>query len=68
MAGNTGQPDGMVKLFVTNLPDGCTPWELRKCMEVFGDIVGTYVAKKETRMAADLVSFRSKVLGTGLSF
>ncbi|KAM0005293.1 putative RNA recognition motif domain, nucleotide-binding alpha-beta plait domain superfamily [Helianthus debilis subsp. tardiflorus] len=49
MAGNMGQPDGIVKLFVTNLPDGCTPWELRKCMEMFGDIVGSYVAKKRDK-------------------
>ncbi|KAF5768283.1 putative RNA recognition motif domain, nucleotide-binding alpha-beta plait domain superfamily [Helianthus annuus] len=49
MAGNMGQPDGVVKLFVTNLPDGCIPWELRKCMEVFGDIAGTYVAKKRDK-------------------
>ncbi|KAJ0550924.1 putative RNA recognition motif domain, nucleotide-binding alpha-beta plait domain superfamily [Helianthus annuus] len=49
MAGNTGQPDGFVKLFVTNLPDGCTPWELRKCMEMFGDIAGSYVAKKRDK-------------------
>ncbi|KAM0008773.1 putative RNA recognition motif domain, nucleotide-binding alpha-beta plait domain superfamily [Helianthus debilis subsp. tardiflorus] len=49
MAGNSGQSNGTVKLFVTNLPDGSTPWELRKCMEVFGEIAGTYVAKKRDR-------------------
>ncbi|KAJ0589790.1 putative RNA-directed DNA polymerase [Helianthus annuus] len=49
MAGNMGQHDGFVKLFVTNLPDGCTPWELRKCLEVFGNIVGSYVAKKRDK-------------------
>ncbi|MFS8000224.1 putative RNA-binding domain superfamily [Helianthus anomalus] len=46
MAGKSRQSGDVVKLFVTNLPDGCTPWELRKCLEVFGVIVGSYVAKK----------------------
>ncbi|KAJ0622761.1 putative RNA recognition motif domain, nucleotide-binding alpha-beta plait domain superfamily [Helianthus annuus] len=49
MAGVSGLSEGTVKLFVTNLPDGCTPWELRKYMEAFGDIVGTYVAKKRDK-------------------
>ncbi|KAF5764070.1 putative RNA recognition motif domain, nucleotide-binding alpha-beta plait domain superfamily [Helianthus annuus] len=49
MAGNMNQFGGIIKLFVSNLPDGCTPWELRKCLEAFGDIVGTYVARKRDK-------------------
>ncbi|KAJ0544053.1 putative RNA recognition motif domain, nucleotide-binding alpha-beta plait domain superfamily [Helianthus annuus] len=39
----------ITKLFVANLPEGSTPWELRKCMEPFGEIAGTYVAKKRDK-------------------
>ncbi|KAF5809681.1 putative RNA recognition motif domain, nucleotide-binding alpha-beta plait domain superfamily [Helianthus annuus] len=39
----------ITKLFVSNLPEGCTPWELRKCMEDYGEIAGTYVAKKRDK-------------------
>ncbi|MFS7927812.1 putative RNA recognition motif domain, nucleotide-binding alpha-beta plait domain superfamily [Helianthus anomalus] len=49
MAGNVNQAGSIIKLFVSNLPDGCTPWELRKCLEAFGSIVGTYVAKKRDK-------------------
>ncbi|KAJ0658189.1 putative RNA recognition motif domain, nucleotide-binding alpha-beta plait domain superfamily [Helianthus annuus] len=38
-----------VKFFVSNLPEGCTPWELRKCMEAFGEVAGSYVAKKRDK-------------------
>ncbi|KAJ0430011.1 putative RNA recognition motif domain, nucleotide-binding alpha-beta plait domain superfamily [Helianthus annuus] len=38
-----------VKLFVTNLPEGCTPWDLRRCLESFGEISGTYVARKRDK-------------------
>ncbi|KAL9992819.1 putative RNA recognition motif domain, nucleotide-binding alpha-beta plait domain superfamily [Helianthus debilis subsp. tardiflorus] len=49
MAGNEFQAGRIIKLFVSNLPDGSTPWELRKCLEAFGSIVGTYVAKKRDK-------------------
>ncbi|KAJ0467686.1 putative RNA recognition motif domain, nucleotide-binding alpha-beta plait domain superfamily [Helianthus annuus] len=39
----------ITKFFVANLPDGCTPWELRKALEGYGDIAGTYVAKKKDK-------------------
>ncbi|KAJ0476569.1 putative RNA recognition motif domain, nucleotide-binding alpha-beta plait domain superfamily [Helianthus annuus] len=50
----------ITKLFVSNLPDGCTPWELRKCLEGFGEISGTYVAKKRDKEGSrfGFVSFR----------
>ncbi|KAJ0712825.1 putative RNA recognition motif domain, nucleotide-binding alpha-beta plait domain superfamily [Helianthus annuus] len=39
----------ITKLFVSNLSEGCTPWELRMCMESFGEISGTFVAKKRDK-------------------
>ncbi|KAJ0674368.1 putative RNA recognition motif domain, nucleotide-binding alpha-beta plait domain superfamily [Helianthus annuus] len=39
----------ITKLFISNLPDGSTPWELRKCLENYGEIVGTFVAKKRDK-------------------
>ncbi|KAJ0795347.1 putative RNA recognition motif domain, nucleotide-binding alpha-beta plait domain superfamily [Helianthus annuus] len=39
----------ITKYFVANLPEGCTPWELRKALEGFGEITGTYVAKKKDK-------------------
>ncbi|KAM0049625.1 putative RNA recognition motif domain, nucleotide-binding alpha-beta plait domain superfamily [Helianthus debilis subsp. tardiflorus] len=39
----------LTKFFVSNLPEGCTPWELRRCLEGFGDLSGTYVAKKRDK-------------------
>ncbi|KAJ0938354.1 putative RNA-directed DNA polymerase [Helianthus annuus] len=45
-----GGAQDVVKFFVTNLPEGCTPWELRKGLEGFGVISGTYVAKKRDKL------------------
>ncbi|KAJ0804978.1 putative RNA recognition motif domain, nucleotide-binding alpha-beta plait domain superfamily [Helianthus annuus] len=39
----------VTKYFVANLPEGSTPWELRKALEGYGDIAGTYVAKKKDK-------------------
>ncbi|KAM0070474.1 putative RNA recognition motif domain, nucleotide-binding alpha-beta plait domain superfamily [Helianthus debilis subsp. tardiflorus] len=39
-------PGNITKFFLSNLPDGCTPWELSCFLKGFGDIAGTYVAKK----------------------
>ncbi|KAF5817259.1 putative RNA recognition motif domain, nucleotide-binding alpha-beta plait domain superfamily [Helianthus annuus] len=41
-----------VKLFVSNLPEGCTPWELRKCMESYGEVAGSYVARKRDKQGS----------------
>ncbi|KAM0008186.1 putative RNA recognition motif domain, nucleotide-binding alpha-beta plait domain superfamily [Helianthus debilis subsp. tardiflorus] len=49
MAGSAQMSGSILKLFVTNLPEGCTRWELRKCLESFRDNVGTYVAKKRDK-------------------
>ncbi|MFS7911291.1 putative RNA recognition motif domain, nucleotide-binding alpha-beta plait domain superfamily [Helianthus anomalus] len=39
----------ITKFFISNLPEGCTPWELRCSMESLGDVVGTFVAKKRDK-------------------
>ncbi|KAL9999338.1 putative RNA recognition motif domain, nucleotide-binding alpha-beta plait domain superfamily [Helianthus debilis subsp. tardiflorus] len=51
----------ITKLFVSNLPEGSTPWELRKCLECFGEISGTYVAKKRDKAGSrfGFASFRN---------
>ncbi|KAM0049545.1 putative RNA recognition motif domain, nucleotide-binding alpha-beta plait domain superfamily [Helianthus debilis subsp. tardiflorus] len=49
MAGNVHQFGSIIKLFVSNLPDGCTPWELRKCLEAFGDMWVRMLQEKETK-------------------
>ncbi|KAF5767271.1 putative RNA recognition motif domain, nucleotide-binding alpha-beta plait domain superfamily [Helianthus annuus] len=50
----------VTKLFVSNLPEGCTPWELRKRLENFGVTSGAYVAKKRDKGGCKFgfVSFR----------
>ncbi|KAM0019345.1 putative RNA recognition motif domain, nucleotide-binding alpha-beta plait domain superfamily [Helianthus debilis subsp. tardiflorus] len=37
------------KFFIYNLPEGCSPWELTSFLKGFGDIVGSYVAKKRDK-------------------
>ncbi|KAJ0695183.1 putative RNA recognition motif domain, nucleotide-binding alpha-beta plait domain superfamily [Helianthus annuus] len=39
----------VTKFFVTNLPEGCTPWELRKGLEGYGAISASFVAKKRNK-------------------
>ncbi|KAJ0877858.1 putative RNA recognition motif domain, nucleotide-binding alpha-beta plait domain superfamily [Helianthus annuus] len=41
--------NSVTKFFVSNLPEGCNPWDLRKALEGFGDLVGTFVAKKQDK-------------------
>ncbi|KAJ0593536.1 putative RNA recognition motif domain, nucleotide-binding alpha-beta plait domain superfamily [Helianthus annuus] len=41
--------NAVTKFFVSNLPEGCNPWELRKALEGFGEVVGTFVAKKRDK-------------------
>ncbi|KAJ0639873.1 putative RNA recognition motif domain, nucleotide-binding alpha-beta plait domain superfamily [Helianthus annuus] len=52
MASKGKQVDNIVKFFVTNLPEGCTPWELRCSLAGFGDISGTYVARKRDKQGS----------------
>ncbi|KAJ0692481.1 putative RNA recognition motif domain, nucleotide-binding alpha-beta plait domain superfamily [Helianthus annuus] len=44
-----GAVKNITKFYVANLPDGCTPWELRCCLEGFREISGTYVEKKRDK-------------------
>ncbi|MFS7915909.1 putative RNA recognition motif domain, nucleotide-binding alpha-beta plait domain superfamily [Helianthus anomalus] len=55
MAGIGAAQNNITKLFVSNLPEGCTPLELRKCLEGFGVITGTFVAKKKRQCRNKLV-------------
>ncbi|KAM0062145.1 putative RNA recognition motif domain, nucleotide-binding alpha-beta plait domain superfamily [Helianthus debilis subsp. tardiflorus] len=42
-------PGNITKFFLSNLPDGCTPWELSCFLKKFREIAGTYVAKKRDK-------------------
>ncbi|KAJ0923206.1 putative RNA recognition motif domain, nucleotide-binding alpha-beta plait domain superfamily [Helianthus annuus] len=50
----------ITKFFVSNLPEGCTPWELRRGLEGFGNITGAFVAKKRDKSGSrfGFVSFK----------
>ncbi|KAF5760294.1 putative RNA recognition motif domain, nucleotide-binding alpha-beta plait domain superfamily [Helianthus annuus] len=39
----------ITKFFITNLPEGCTPWELKCGVASFGEVSGTFVAKKRDK-------------------
>ncbi|KAJ0673307.1 putative RNA recognition motif domain, nucleotide-binding alpha-beta plait domain superfamily [Helianthus annuus] len=41
--------NSVTKFFVSNLPEGSRPWDLRKALEGFGELVGTFVAKKRDK-------------------
>ncbi|KAJ0744738.1 putative RNA recognition motif domain, nucleotide-binding alpha-beta plait domain superfamily [Helianthus annuus] len=47
--GAGGGAPQIMKLFVSNLPDGSTPWELTCFMQRFGDVWKSYVAKKRDK-------------------
>ncbi|KAJ0534014.1 putative RNA recognition motif domain, nucleotide-binding alpha-beta plait domain superfamily [Helianthus annuus] len=49
------------KFFVSNLPEGCTPWELSSFMHRFGEVSKSYVAKKRDKHGNrfGFVSFKS---------
>ncbi|KAM0035329.1 putative RNA recognition motif domain, nucleotide-binding alpha-beta plait domain superfamily [Helianthus debilis subsp. tardiflorus] len=40
----------VTKFFVTNLPQGCTPWERSEFVKVFGEVAGVYIAKKKDKV------------------
>ncbi|KAJ0818186.1 putative RNA recognition motif domain, nucleotide-binding alpha-beta plait domain superfamily [Helianthus annuus] len=39
----------VTKFFISNLPEGCTPWELKCGLAGYGDVTDTYVAKKRDK-------------------
>ncbi|KAF5772056.1 putative RNA recognition motif domain, nucleotide-binding alpha-beta plait domain superfamily [Helianthus annuus] len=42
-------PRNITKFFISNLPEGCTPWELKCGLAGYGDISDTYVARKRDK-------------------
>ncbi|KAJ0779785.1 putative RNA recognition motif domain, nucleotide-binding alpha-beta plait domain superfamily [Helianthus annuus] len=44
-----GGSGGITKFFISNLPEGCTPWELKCGLVGLGEVWGTYVAKKRDK-------------------
>ncbi|MFS7889346.1 putative nucleotide-binding alpha-beta plait domain superfamily, RNA-binding domain superfamily [Helianthus anomalus] len=36
----------ITKFFVSNLPPGCTPWELSSFLRIYGQVSGSYIARK----------------------
>ncbi|KAJ0485317.1 putative RNA recognition motif domain, nucleotide-binding alpha-beta plait domain superfamily [Helianthus annuus] len=44
-----GGSRNITKFFITNLPEGCTPWELKCGVANFGEVSGTFVAKKRDK-------------------
>ncbi|KAM0057862.1 putative RNA recognition motif domain, nucleotide-binding alpha-beta plait domain superfamily [Helianthus debilis subsp. tardiflorus] len=38
-----------IKFFVSNIPEGCRPWDLADAFRVHGDIVGAFIAKKKNK-------------------
>ncbi|KAJ0910431.1 putative RNA recognition motif domain, nucleotide-binding alpha-beta plait domain superfamily [Helianthus annuus] len=40
----------VTKFFVTNLPLGCTPWEVSEFVKGFGEVHGVYIARKKDKV------------------
>ncbi|KAJ0715757.1 putative RNA recognition motif domain, nucleotide-binding alpha-beta plait domain superfamily [Helianthus annuus] len=38
-----------IKFFVSNIPEGCRPWDLADAFRVYGDVVGAFIAKKKNK-------------------
>ncbi|KAJ0733596.1 putative RNA recognition motif domain, nucleotide-binding alpha-beta plait domain superfamily [Helianthus annuus] len=51
----------VTKYYVTNLPLGCTPWEVIEFLGYYGEIAGTYIARKNDKEGNrfGFVSFRN---------
>ncbi|MFS7979722.1 putative RNA recognition motif domain, nucleotide-binding alpha-beta plait domain superfamily [Helianthus anomalus] len=45
----SGGSRNITKFFISNLPEGCTPWELKCGIAGCGEISGTYVARKRDK-------------------
>ncbi|KAJ0754885.1 putative nucleotide-binding alpha-beta plait domain superfamily, RNA-binding domain superfamily [Helianthus annuus] len=50
----------VIKFFVANIPDGCRPWDLATVLKDYGDLSGTYIARKRNKEGLKFgsVSFR----------
>ncbi|KAJ0503312.1 putative RNA recognition motif domain, nucleotide-binding alpha-beta plait domain superfamily [Helianthus annuus] len=51
---------GVTKFFVDNIPDGCRPWDLATLLGKYGDLSGSYIARKRSKEASkfSFVSFK----------
>ncbi|KAF5811794.1 putative RNA recognition motif domain, nucleotide-binding alpha-beta plait domain superfamily [Helianthus annuus] len=48
-AATVGFNPGATKFFVTNIPQGCRPWDLANVFRDFGVIAGAFIAKKKDK-------------------
>ncbi|MFS7958360.1 putative RNA-directed DNA polymerase [Helianthus anomalus] len=39
----------VLKFFVSNIPQGCCPWDLANAFRAYGEIVGAYIARKRDK-------------------
>ncbi|KAJ0570836.1 putative RNA recognition motif domain, nucleotide-binding alpha-beta plait domain superfamily [Helianthus annuus] len=55
-----GSLSDVSKFFVTNIPQGCRPWDLANAFRPFGEIAGAFLAKKKDKEGRTFgfVSFR----------
>ncbi|KAJ0560871.1 putative RNA recognition motif domain, nucleotide-binding alpha-beta plait domain superfamily [Helianthus annuus] len=60
MSNSIGQ---ITKFYVTNLPNGVTPWEVSDFVRVFGNVAGVYIARKKDKEGRKFgfISFRNVV-------
>ena len=51
----------ITKFFISNLPKGCTPWDVRYVFEVFGEVASAYIARKYDKFGCrfGFISFKS---------
>ncbi|KAM0002786.1 putative RNA recognition motif domain, nucleotide-binding alpha-beta plait domain superfamily [Helianthus debilis subsp. tardiflorus] len=59
----------VVKFFVSNIPDGCRPWDLSNAFRGYGDIAGAFIAKKKKDKEGrkfGFVSFKGVLDAAGL--
>ncbi|MFS8013130.1 putative RNA recognition motif domain, nucleotide-binding alpha-beta plait domain superfamily [Helianthus anomalus] len=56
----------VTKFYVANIPDGCRPWDLASFLGNYGEIAGSFIAKKRSKegLKFGFVSFRGG--GSGL--
>ncbi|KAM0007909.1 putative RNA recognition motif domain, nucleotide-binding alpha-beta plait domain superfamily [Helianthus debilis subsp. tardiflorus] len=64
--GNPGERIGggsISKFFVSNLPNGCNPWDVSEFVKVYGDVAGVYIARKKDKEGKKFgfISFRNVV-------
>ncbi|KAJ0736953.1 putative RNA recognition motif domain, nucleotide-binding alpha-beta plait domain superfamily [Helianthus annuus] len=49
MAGSSGGHPVVRKFFVSNIPQGCRPWDLADAFRRFGEVSGAFIAKKKDK-------------------